>query len=77
MRRLWAYQGRRLALDRPDGLKKHQAGAEGAVYPYCLDERRSVGTIRAIHRRFPTTGVTRQTLPDISAPLPPTVRRAQ
>jgi hypothetical protein len=74
MRRLGAYRGRRLALDRPAGLKQHQAGAEDAVYPYCLDEGRSIGTLRAMP--LPKAGVKRQALPDISAPLPPTVQPA-
>jgi hypothetical protein len=73
MQRLGAYQGRQLAL--PDGLKKHQAGAEDAVYPYGLDEGRSIGTFRAMP--LPKTGVKRQALPDISAPLPPTVQPAR
>ena len=75
MQRLGAYRGRRLALDRRDGPRKHQAGAEDAVYPHCLDEGRSIGILRAT--LLPKKGVKRRALPDISAPLPPTVRRAQ
>ena len=75
MQRLGAYRGRRLALDRPDGLKQHPADAEDAVYPYCLDEGRSIGMLRATP--LPKTGVKRRALPDISAPLPPTVQPAR
>ena len=75
MQRLGAYRGRRLALDRPDGPRKRQAGAEDAVYPHCLDEGRSIGMLRATP--LPKTGVKRRALPDISAPLPPTVQPAR
>jgi hypothetical protein len=75
MRRLGAYRGRRLALGRPDGLGKHQAGAEDAVYPYCLDEGRSIGILRAL--KPPKTSVKRRAQPDIPAPLPPTVQPAR
>ena len=75
MQRFGAYRGRRLAPDRPDGPGKHQAGAEDAVYPHCLDEGRSIGMLRATP--LPKTGVKRRALPDISAPLPPTVQPAR
>ena len=75
MQRVGAYRGRRVALDRQDGPRMHQAGAEDAVYPDCLDEGRSIGTLRAMP--LPKTGVKRRALPDISAPRPPTVQPAR
>lgn len=77
MQRLGAYWGRRMALDRTDGLENDQLGAEGTFYTYCPDERQSIGAMRKIRARFAATGVTRHALPDIFAPLPQAVQPAR